>query len=91
MLEVTGIFLTILYKVKKACGPNLSFYKYLSVPFLYNTGKSHSCVQGQENSTMISLEILKQSFVPSPNSHFIQFNSTDDTEQGIQKNSVTFT
>lgn len=34
---------------------------------------------------MISSETLEQSFVPSPNYHLIQFNFTDDKEQGLQK------
>lgn len=45
-------FFSLLYKVKKACGPNSLFYKYLSVIFLYTN--EYSCVQGQENSRMIS-------------------------------------
>lgn len=45
-------FFSLLYKVKKACGPNSLFYKYLSVIFLYTN--EYFCVQGQENSRMIS-------------------------------------
>lgn len=37
---------------------------------------------------MISLETLKQRFVPAQ-INSIQFNFTDDTEQGIQKIALT--
>lgn len=87
MPEVRGIF-SLYYKVKKACGPTVSFYKYLSVPFWSSTDESHSCVQGQQNSEMISSETLKQSSVPSPREHFLQFNFTDDTEQGLLKRAL---
>lgn len=85
MPRIKGILLPhCMHKVKKACGPNLPLYKELSVLFFYNTDKSHSCTQGQQNSKTINLEPSNKALFPAQVIHFIQFNSTDDTEQGIQ-------
>lgn len=85
MPRVKGILLPhCMRKVKKACGPNLPLYKELSVLFFYNTDKSHSCTQGQQNSKTINLEPSNKALFLAQVIHFIQFNSTDDTEQGIQ-------
>lgn len=85
MPRVKGILLPhCMRKVKKACGPNLPLYKELSVLFFYNTDTSHSCTQGQQNSKTINLEPSNKALFLAQVIHFIQFNSTDDTEQGIQ-------